>query len=62
MPGFYKRFHLVVQGGDENVFLIEDEVKIMQTGQMWETDVREMHTVINLMNQDRIHLIVDIER
>jgi aspartyl/asparaginyl beta-hydroxylase (cupin superfamily) len=62
VPEFYKRFHLVVQGGDENVFMIEDEVKPMQSGEMWETDVRQMHTVINLMDQDRIHLIVDIER
>jgi hypothetical protein len=34
----------------------------MMTGDMWEADVREMHTVINLMERDRIHLIVDIER
>jgi hypothetical protein len=62
VPEFYKRFHLVVQGGNENVFMIEDEVKPMQSGEMWQTDVREMHTVINLMDRDRIHLIVDIER
>jgi len=62
VPEFYRRFHLVVQGGPANIFMIEDEVQVMETKEMWECDVREMHTVINLMEQDRIHLIVDIER
>ena len=62
VPQFYRRICLVVQGGDENVFMINGEVQPMQTGEMWETDVREIHTVINLMPIDRIHLIVDIER
>ena len=62
VPEFYRRICMVVQGGDENVFMIEGEVQPMQTSEMWETDVRQMHTVINLMDQDRIHLIVDIER
>lgn len=62
VPQFYRRFHLVVEGGDENVFMIEGEVQPMQSGEMWECDVRMMHTVINLMQDDRVHLIVDIER
>lgn len=62
VPAFYRRFHLCVQGGEENVFVINGEVVRMMTGDMWEADVREMHTVINLMERDRIHLIVDIER
>lgn len=62
VPEFYRRFHLVVEGGPENIFMIEDETLPMQSGQMWECDVREMHTVINLMETDRVHLVVDIER
>jgi hypothetical protein len=62
VPAFYRRIHLCVDGGDENVFMINGEVQPMQTAEMWETDVREMHTIINLMDHDRIHLIVDIER
>jgi hypothetical protein len=62
VPEFYRRFHLVVEGGDENVFLIADEVQIMQSGEMWECDVRQTHTVVNLMEVVRVHLIVDIER
>lgn len=62
VPAFYRRFHLCVEGGDENIFMIGGEVKPMQSGEMWECDVREMHTVINLMETDRVHLIVDIER
>lgn len=62
VPAFYRRFHLVIEGGDENIFIIQGEVQPMQSSEMWETDVREMHTVINLMEHDRIHLIVDIER
>lgn len=62
VPEFYRRLHLVIEGGDENIFMIEGEVKPMQSGEMWDTDVRQMHTVINLMDHDRIHLIADIER
>jgi hypothetical protein len=62
VPEFYRRCHLVVEGGDENVFLIADEVQVMQSGEMWECDVRELHTVVNLMEDARVHLIVDIER
>jgi hypothetical protein len=62
VPAFYRRIHLCVQGGDGNIFMIQGEVQVMQTGEIWECDVRKMHTVINLMDHDRIHLIVDIER
>ncbi len=62
VPAFYRRIHLCVEGGDENIFMIWGEVQPMQTSEMWECDVREIHTVINLMETDRIHLIVDIER
>ncbi len=62
VPEFYRRFHLVVVGGGDNLFIIDGNVQEMETGEMWETDVRQMHTVINMMEEDRIHLIVDIER
>lgn len=62
VPEFYRRFHLCIEGGDENIFMIQGEVQSMQSGDMFETDVREVHTVINLMEHDRVHLIVDIER
>lgn len=62
VPEFYRRFHLCVEGGEFNIFMIKGEVQAMETSEMWETDVREIHTVINLMEYDRIHLIVDIER
>ena len=62
VPAFYRRIHLVVVGGNENIFVIGGEVQVMQAGRMWECDVRETHTVINLMDRPRIHLIVDIER
>jgi hypothetical protein len=62
VPEFYRRFHLVVEGGDENIFIVGDEIQVMQSGEMWDVDVREMHTVANTMHKNRIHLIVDIER
>jgi hypothetical protein len=62
VPQFYRRFHMVVDGGDENIFMIDGEIQIMQTGEIWDCDVREMHTVVNLMNHDRVHLVVDVER
>ncbi len=62
VPAFYRRIHMCVEGGDENIFMIGGDVQPMQSGEMWDCDVREMHTVINLGESDRIHLIVDIER
>jgi len=62
VPEFYRRFHLCIEGGEFNIFMIRGEVQAMEAGEMWETDVREIHTVVNLMETDRIHLIVDIER
>ena len=62
VPAFYRRIHMCVQGGDENVMIIHDETKPMQTSEMWEVDVRHLHTAINLMEWNRIHLIVDVER
>ena len=62
VPEFYRRFHLCIEGGEYNIFMIRGEVQAMEAGEMWETDVREIHTVVNLMETDRIHLIVDIER
>lgn len=62
VPAFYRRITMCIQGGDESIYMIGGEVQPMQSGEMWETDVREIHTVINLMEHDRIHLIVDVER
>ncbi|TFH50594.1 MAG: hypothetical protein E4H01_01995, partial [Lysobacterales bacterium] len=50
VPDYYARFHLVVQGGDENIFMVNGKVQPMLTGEMWEVDVRQLHTVINLMD------------
>jgi hypothetical protein len=62
VPDFYRRFHLVVEGGDEDIFICGGEVQPMQSGDLWEIEVSEVHTVVNLMDHDRIHLIMDIER
>lgn len=62
VPQFYRRIHLCVAGGDENIFMIDGTVQVMQTSEMFDCDVRRLHTVINLMETDRIHLIVDVER
>lgn len=61
VPAFYKRYHLVIEG-DRSVFICGGDTMVLQPGELWEIDVREMHSVANHGSDDRIHLIMDIER
>ena len=61
VPAFYKRYHLVIDG-DRTVFICGGDTMVLQPGELWEVDVREMHSVANHGTVERIHLIMDIER
>lgn len=62
VPAFYRRFHACLQGGSGNIFSCADQVVSMKENEIWEVDVRERHAVLNKERDDRVHLIVDIER
>ena len=59
VPEYYQRFHYVIQDGGADHFLIGRDSQIMQTGQLWEVDVKRKHSCINMGYADRIHLIMD---
>jgi len=60
VPETYIRYHAIVQSGFGSWFLAGREATNMITGQVWIVDVSQVHAVVNLSDEDRIHLIVDI--
>lgn len=57
---WYDRFHLVIQGGEGDVFHSADETVTMYTGELWWVENQADHSVENNMDTDRIHMIMDI--
>lgn len=55
----HSRFHIVLTSDEGNVFLVEDEEAHMQPGSCWWFAHRRPHTVRNLSDRPRVHLIVD---
>lgn len=63
VPEFYNRFHCVIQAGAADMFMVEDECKRLEDGQVWKIDVTKLHTAANMdSKQDRIHMIVDVAK
>lgn len=59
-PAYYERYHYCLQGGQGNVFSCGGETVEMQSGEVWWFQNLVEHSVANAMQQERIHLIVDI--
>jgi len=64
-PDHTMRFHFVIQSNPECVFHVwnDDGTKqsvVMQTGDIWYTDVRKPHAVENRGPTPRIHLVADM--
>ena len=54
------RIHIPIITNKNVLFEIDNEIKNLKEGEMWEINNSEkMHSVINNSNADRIHLIVD---
>lgn len=60
VPETYLRYHAIIRSGFGSWFLVGREAVNMLTGQICLVDVRQQHAVVNLSDEDRIHLIVDI--
>lgn len=61
MEKYYDRFHLVLQTNEKVSFLIDGENVRMSKGDVWWFDHTKLHSVSNLGDCDRIHMIVDIK-
>ena len=54
------RVHIPIITNENVLFEIDSEVKNLKEGEMWEINNSEKaHSVLNISNTDRIHLIVD---
>ena len=54
-----KRTHIALITNDEITFTVNDEVKNLKEGEIWEIDNTKVHSVNNPTDLDRIHLIID---
>jgi len=61
VPEMYTRYHAIVQSGHGSWFLVGREAVEMLTGEVWIPNVQVIHAVVNLSDEDRIHLIIDIQ-
>ena len=54
------RVHIPIITNKDVLFEIDNEIKNLKEGEMWKINNSEkIHSVINISNTDRIHLIVD---
>lgn len=58
---YYTRIHLVLTGGDGNMFYCGDESVNMRTGELWWFNNRLMHHCKNTGTEDRIHIVMDVK-
>ena len=54
-----KRTHIALITNDEITFTVNNEVKNLKEGEIWEIDNTKVHSVNNPTDLDRIHLIID---
>ncbi len=54
-----KRTHIALITNDDITFTVNDEVKNLKEGEIWEIDNTKVHSVDNPTDLDRIHLIID---
>ncbi|RBW60812.1 aspartyl/asparaginyl beta-hydroxylase domain-containing protein [Tenacibaculum sp. E3R01] len=56
------RIHVPIITNNKVTFLLDDEIVDMKVGECWYTNVNYIHSVSNLGDTDRIHLVIDLER
>lgn len=56
---YYERFHIVLKSEYGNVFQCDEELVEMKTGELWCFNHKTEHTVRNLSDQPRLHMIID---
>jgi hypothetical protein len=54
------RYHLILQSERGSELIAGDERVVMQTGELWRFDNKQMHEAHNLGDGDRIHVIFDV--
>ncbi len=59
--GFLCRLHIPIISSPDVHFIINDKTYILKPGNLYYADVSHKHTVVNHSQQDRIHLVIDVE-
>jgi len=55
-----RRIHIPIQTNENCFFTVGDDKRNLKIGELWEiNNDKQLHSVDNLGNEDRIHLIVD---
>lgn len=62
VPEQYDRYHICVQGGKGNHWLNGQVPYTVWTGEIWQFNVQVTHSVINLMDKQRIHVVFDLKK
>ncbi|MGH9931181.1 MAG: aspartyl/asparaginyl beta-hydroxylase domain-containing protein, partial [Pyrinomonadaceae bacterium] len=57
---YYDRFHVVLQSKPGNRFICGGEIVEMRVGEVWWFQNQLLHEVMNMSDDDRLHMIVDI--
>lgn len=55
-----RRFHIPIFTNENVLFTINDETKIMKSGECWEINNSKLHSVKNEGSKNRVHLMIDI--
>ncbi|REH43432.1 aspartyl/asparaginyl beta-hydroxylase [Tenacibaculum gallaicum] len=56
------RLHIPIVTNNNVQFILNDKQLNMLPGECWYTNVNYVHSVTNKGNEDRIHLVIDLER
>ena len=59
---WHDRYHFVITTNPEVNFYCGDEQQHMAVGEIWWFDNKVEHSVVNLGNSSRIHIVVDIRK
>lgn len=59
---YYDRFHLVMFSKPGNQFRCVSEIKEFKEGELWMFNHKQEHEVINLSEDSRIHMIIDVRK
>ena len=53
------RTHIPIITNEKNFFKVGNEVKYLKQGEIWEFDNTQLHSVKNMSDEPRVHLIID---
>jgi len=53
------RTHMPIITSEKNLFSVGNEVKYLKQGEIWEFDNTQIHSVKNMSDEPRVHLIID---